>query len=721
MCIFASFPCLQYEKTYGCIAQAKKRDAFMQQKLLFVGSSVCIALAVVLAVIALLAHKRKRALWVMTGGAYFALVFLFLLTDESKLNIYSALIAADYSLDVFTLGYAFKDFIALFDGTDYQVYGVCLFLVAPVLTLSNVLALFQSVIDRLSYVIFPGTKYILSELNAESIALAKSIRKEHAYSQIIFAGVGNPEKKFDTKLLEKARELNALCLKQDVSRLYLGFLLRKNLVFLISRHESENVSDALALINKYKDTRRKIEIYVYASSPESKLAIDGANKGTRCLHPKFRSYLNRELTQLLNGQTAKNWAEIARVLDNAPLEGSFSVRCVDVVEQTVRNVLKEHYLTIHNQAKAQGRVVGITILGFGEHGAALLKNAAWIFQFYGYRLQFNIFDLDGSARKYLQQAAPMLRFDYSKAYADDASHDILFMGEDHGIDCLSSDFDELILETYWQRMQATQMVFVSLGDDSKNIAAAGHIRQLFQRKDIEKALEKVDLTGEKEETEKLLKNLKKKFDDPDSGCSPLIFAVVNDSRKAKNVEEASKGKTEDQARYNYHITPVASMLRAYDYKNLQEYRELEKSALKNHLSWVCKSVLTTKVTQVDKDTMDALVENAEKYVNYSYYRDSSVATTLHQKLLKNVQGELAEIAAKELKEAGDAQKETDEELQKRLSTVKKITEHMRWNAYMRGLGYQYLEVRNDRVKLHTLLVPYHELPTNEQDKDLIEF
>lgn len=141
----------------------------------------------------------------MTGGAYFALVFLFLLADRSKLNIYSALIAADYSLDVFTLGYAFKDFVALFDGTDYQVYGVCLFLVAPVLTLSNVLALFQSVIDRLGYVIFPGTKYILSELNAESIALAKSIRKEHAYSQIIFAGVGNPEKKFDTKLLEKAR------------------------------------------------------------------------------------------------------------------------------------------------------------------------------------------------------------------------------------------------------------------------------------------------------------------------------------------------------------------------------------------------------------------------------------------------------------------------------------------------------------------------------------
>lgn len=693
----------------------------MQQKYLFAGSNACIALAVLLAMVALLMHKRKRALWIMTGGAYFALVFLLLLTDESKPNIYSVLIAADFSLDVFALGYKFKDFIALFDGTDYKSYAVCLFLLAPILTLSNVLALFQSVIDRLRYVIVPGTKYILSELNAESIALAKSIRKEHSYSQIIFTGVGNPEKKYDTKLLERARELNALCLKQDISRLHLGFLLRKNLVFLISRYEPENVSDALALIKKYRATRARIDIYVYASSLESKLAIDGEDKGVHCLHPQFRSYLDQHLSEMFKDDTTKNWAEIARILDNAPLEGSFSVRCVDVAEQTVRNVLKEHYLSIHNQAKAQDRVVGITILGFGKHGAALLKNAAWIFQFYGYRLQFNIFDLDGSARKYLQQEAPMLRFDYSKAYTDDASHDILFMGEDQGIDCLTSDFDELVLETYWQRMKATQMVFVSLGDDSKNIAAAVHLRQLFQRKAIEAELGKADLTGTQEENTKILKGLKEKFDDPDSAISPLIFAVVNDSRRAENLEMASDGKAADQARCNYHITPVATLLSAYNHKNLQELRELEKSALKNHLSWVFKSVLTPDVTQIDKDTMDTLVGNAEKYVKYSYYRDSSVATSLYQRLLKNVQGELEEIAAKELKESGDAQKESKEELQKHLSQVKKITEHMRWNAYMRGLGYQYLEVRNDRVKLHTLLVPYHDLPTKEQDKDLIEF
>jgi hypothetical protein len=170
------------------------------------------------------------------------------------------LIAADYSLDVLTLGYKFKEFIELFGETDYKDYAVCLFLFAPLLTLSNVLALFQSVIDKLRYVLFSGTKYILSELNAESIALAESIRKENPYVQIVFAGVGNPEKKYDTKLLDKARELSALCLKRDISHLYFGFPLQKYLIFLISHHEPENVADALALIKKYKDTRTKIDL-----------------------------------------------------------------------------------------------------------------------------------------------------------------------------------------------------------------------------------------------------------------------------------------------------------------------------------------------------------------------------------------------------------------------------------------------------------------------------
>jgi transcription elongation GreA/GreB family factor len=245
-----------------------------------------------------------------------------------------------------------------------------------------------------------------------------------------------------------------------------------------------------------------------------------------------------------------------------------------------------------------------------------------------------------------------------------------------------------------------------LGDDSKNIAAAVHIRQLFQHKDIESELRKANLAGTREENEKVLENLKKKFDDPESGRSPLIFAVVNDARRADNLVETSKGKEADQARCNYHIHPIATLLNAYHIDNLYKLRNLEKSALKNHLSWAFKSVLASDATQVDQNTMDALVENAEKYVKYSYYRDSSVATSLHQELLRKVDGELKNLVNEEAPT---------------VTEIKKIIEKMRWNAYMRALGYQYLEVRNDRIKFHHLLVPYHDLSEDEKKKDLIEF
>ena len=53
--------------------------------------------------------------------------------------------------------------------------------------------------------------------------------------------------------------------------------------------------------------------------------------------------------------------------------------------------------------------------------------------------------------------------------------------------------------------------------------------------------------------------------------------------------------------------------------------------------------------------------------------------------------------------------------------VQGVTEHLRWNAYMRALGYRQYALRSDRVKLHPLIVPYHSLSQDEQTKDIIEF
>ena len=687
----------------------------MEFEYLISGSQLCIVIAAVLAVIALLFHKRKRALHIITGGIYLALLLLFVRKvwpAEGKPTIYELMVAAESALDALVMSYSFdklSEFTAEAMGKDYRAYAATLFVLAPVLTFSNVLALFQITVDRLRYAIRPGKKYILSEMNTESMALAESIRKRHPFAQIIFTGVANREKKKDNLLMERAGEIGALCLKKDVTKLYFGLPFRTNLIFLISRHEPENVSDALALIEKRRSPLCKMDIYVYASSPESKLAIDGADKGNQCLHGHFQAYLKEHLPQLWEAGKELNWRDFAKIVENAPLEGRFAVRCVDVTEQTIRNLLEKHYVSIHNQAKESDHVVGITIIGFGNHGVTLLKNAAWMFQFYGYRLQFNIVDLNGKARTYLQQQAPELLAYEVDPEKLDARHDICFLGQEKGVNCLCSDFDDLFAdEASWQRLQATQLVLVSLGDDGKNIATAIHIRELFQRKQIDAAI--------RMGVEKDAKNLRKIFEDPDNARSPLIFAVVNDRRRAENLKAAAEGKKDDQARCNYHVEPVGTLRDVYDVEELRTLKDLEKSALKNHLAWSVKDALTSHTAkndapqEEDDSWENALVKdltkNTEQYIRYSYYRDSSVATSLHQRLLQNLQEELETLAETEKMD---------------LVELKKRTEKMRWNAYMRAQGFQKSTVRNDRVKLHPLLVAYDDLPEAEKDKDLIEF
>ena len=62
--------------------------------------------------------------------------------------------------------------------------------IAPILTFGNVLSLLGNLKDEVKYAACKGKKrYILSELNVKSIALAKSIRKHDTNAVIVFADV----------------------------------------------------------------------------------------------------------------------------------------------------------------------------------------------------------------------------------------------------------------------------------------------------------------------------------------------------------------------------------------------------------------------------------------------------------------------------------------------------------------------------------------------------
>ena len=672
----------------------------MKIEYLFPISWHCLVITALVAVVFLLLRKRKIALPVFTVGVYLALAFLLMLKSwitSGAYDVYTFLKTAYDSLDVFKLDYDFDhltEFTEQVLGADYRAYAAFLFILAPVLTISNVLSFFQTVVDRVRYLIFPGKKYILSELNAESIALAESIREEHPYAQIVFTGMGNPKKKYDTKLLERAKEIGALCLKKDIVQLGYRIPLRTNRIYLISRHEPENVADALNLIGRYKNKNCKMDIYVFTASADAKLAIDEADKGESLLASGFCQYLNKEMKPYLDKN--KCWDK-ERILDfavNAPLESSFSVRCVDMAEMTVRNLLEDHFEAIREKAK-ETKTVSITILGFGRHGSALLKTAVWLFQLYGYQLQINIFDKDGTARRKLQQEAPELLQNPGSTHEDDADHDILFIGGDSGSNCFHCDFDDQCA-VHWERLKKTQLVFVSLGDDSSNIVAATHVRELFLRNQIKAELAQTSTSERKTKIKALNKQNqtvpKKEF--------PFICAMVTDPARFSNFTDESHGK-EAKGNYNiYNITPAGRMTAVYCLDNIEKLTKLERLALRCHLQWCVKSILNQKEKTDAEDVIKNLVDDTQRFMRNSYFRDSSVAMAIHQLHMLRIQRDFEE----------------KERTEKRM-----ITEHMRWNAYMRSIGYQKSEIRSDRLKLHPLIVPYDDLDPKEKEKDLVEF
>ena len=49
--------------------------------------------------------------------------------------------------------------------------------------------------------------------------------------------------------------------------------------------------------------------------------------------------------------------------------------------------------------------------------------------------------------------------------------------------------------------------------------------------------------------------------------------------------------------------------------------------------------------------------------------------------------------------------------------LSRITEHMRWNTYMRVKGYRYGKEKDDMAKIHDDLLPWEQLLQKEKQKD----
>ena len=108
------------------------------------------------------------------------------------------------------------------------------------------------------------------------------------------------------------------------------------------------------------------------------------------------------------------------------------------------------------------------------------------------------------------------------------------------------------------------------------------------------------------------------------------------------------------------------------------------------------------VTKIVKAFDSAETQEAEKYMKEAYCRRSSIAKLEHKAAGTRC---YPDTLAHSPVCGCDACREM------------RITEHMRWNAYMRGLGYRRADARYDRAMVHKDLKPWGDLPCRERYKD----
>ena len=344
-------------------------------------------------------------------------------------------------------------FVAYF----YTILSALLFVLAPVTTFGFILSFFKNVSAYKKYLgCFFSDVYIFSELNSKSVELANSIYKKYPESRLVFTDVSENNKEVTYELVERARELDAICFKKDVVTLKLRvhWHRKKMLFFAISEDESKNLKHALNIMKQYGDVKNT-ELYVFASGKDSELALSKEvyreNMKVRRINPI------RFLTYDLLYTMGKEIFDKAILNDNGEKE------------------------------------ISAVVLGMGEHGVEMLKALSWFCQMDGYFIRLNGFDMNTSAESSFKVKCPELmdeKFNNKHVY-DDAKYFIKIHSD------MRTDTKEFYDKL--ENLGDVSYVYVSLGDDKVNIETAINVRAIMKKRGLSPIIHAVVYDSDKNE------------------------------------------------------------------------------------------------------------------------------------------------------------------------------------------------------------------------------
>ena len=245
-------------------------------------------------------ERGKRvlsALHIFTLGVFAATVFVFVPVyyvgydfGDSFAVARPFLISVHHALRVFILDGEFDAVRNAVAGVGelphilFSLYAALLYVLAPLLTFSNVLSLFKNARNEF---LFSWKKkrpfYIFSELNEMSITMAESIKKDKEIKKpvIVFTDVFERDEEEDYELRLRAHDVNAILLKKDITRVNVKAKEDRVEFFLIGKDESENMEQAIKLTEEYKNdcAIRPIAIFVFSNKPSAGYILDSLDKG----------------------------------------------------------------------------------------------------------------------------------------------------------------------------------------------------------------------------------------------------------------------------------------------------------------------------------------------------------------------------------------------------------------------------------------------------------
>lgn len=146
----------------------------------------------------------------------------------------------------------------------------------------------------------------------------------------------------------------------------------------------------------------------------------------------------------------------------------------------------------------------------------------------------------------------------------------------------------------------------------------------------------------------------------------------------------------------------------------REMLEAFRKEMKDHFDTRCggRETWGDDYLYQDGEPVPAYVmDSILSYTNFEYYRNSSIAREIHQELLKQYFPAYFDAFDPQHRHRDIPVCSCEK------CRTQRITEHMRWNAYMSVNGYIYSDKRSDRAKTHNDLTLWQELDAPEKYKD----